>query len=84
MQISLNVFIFRTKEQHEQAEMGMEIPLDECDLEERTFYNINFIAPDSNGKQFCCIGSNGDEFTVNSSYEQVKELINNSRISKYN
>lgn len=84
MEITLNVFIFRTKDQLENAEMGIEVPLSECDLEERTFYNINFIAPDSNGNQYCCVASNGDEFTVNKSYQQVKDLINNARLSKFN
>ena len=84
MEITLNVFIFRTKEQIDQTEIGIEVPLSECDLEERTFYNIDYIAPDSNGKQYCCVSSGGDDFTVNQSYQEVKEMIRSARLSRFN
>lgn len=84
MEITLNVFVFRTEAQAEQQEVGVEVPLEDCILEEHTFYNIDFIGPSFANKAFCAIASGGDNFVVNQSYLEVKELIRNVRISKFN
>lgn len=84
MQILLDVFIYKNKTQADAEDLGVDVPLSECVLEEHTFYNIDFIGPSFYHKQYCSISSGGEHFVVNKSYEQVKELINNARISKYN
>lgn len=63
-----------TKQQEEDDEEDIEIQLEDCDLVEHTFYNIDNIKPLNNGR-YCLISSGGFTYPVNERHTVVKEMI---------
>lgn len=63
-----------TEEQKKIVDLGQEVsdPIESGDLKKHTFYQISFIRP---YYQYCEVGSNGDVYIVNASYEQIKSRI---------
>ncbi len=73
MPITVQIF-WNTAEQQKKAEMGVEIedPIESADLKTHTFYQIAFIRPYG---EYCEIGSNGEIYVANASYENVMKGI---------
>ncbi len=84
MEITLKVFVLQDTQQADAQEIGVDIPISECILEEMTFYNIDFIAPSFISKKYCSIGVGDSDFICDKSYTEVKEIIRSARLSKFN
>lgn len=84
MEITLNVFTLQDAQQADAQEIGVDIPIEDCILEEMTFYNIDFIAPAFGNPKYCSVGVCGSDFIADKTYLEVKEIIRNARLSKFN
>jgi hypothetical protein len=82
IEIELEAFML-TPEQQDLDAAGVDIDLKDCDLIKHTFFTIAFIRNEKK-KGTCVIGSNGEEYTVNESFESVRDKIRKQRIFKYN
>jgi hypothetical protein len=62
-------------------DLDIEVSLDESDVKEMVFYNIDCLASYfEDGKEYCVVFSAGEQFTSNLTMDQVEELIEkNSR-----
>lgn len=71
--LECNIFWY-TEDQKKISDLGKEVedPIESSDLKPHTFYKISFIRP---YKNYCEIGSNGEIYVVNESYETIKSRI---------
>jgi len=75
MKFILTLHVFEIPEDKIEAQnCDILIPLEECFLNEYTFYNIDCIST-SGDTRFCVVSTNGIDYTVNKTYKEVKKLI---------
>lgn len=78
MKIKLPIF-YHTDETTSLKSVGVDYQLEDCEIKEITFYNIDAISPNiEEDKEYCTIFSSGDEFTCSLSYKEVEYLIDKS------
>lgn len=81
--IDLMVFCFKDEDM-DKEEMGIAVPLKDCELRLFTFFNIDYISIDRENEDYTLIGCNGDEFVCNELYEVVKYKIQQAKIVGFN
>ena len=81
--IELMVYCVKDEDLY-RSEIGLDVPVEECELRLFTFYNVDYILADRSYPQYCLLGSGGGEFLVNQKYEVVKKLIDDVSIFKFN
>ena len=81
--IDLMVFCYQDGDLGKE-DMGIEVPLSECEVRLFTFFDINYISIDRENPEYTLIGSNGDEFVCSERYEVVKHKIEQLRVLKFN
>lgn len=85
MNIGIDLMIFCLHDEDvSSAEIGIDVPLSECEVRLFTFFDINYISIDRENQEYTLIGSNGDEFVCNERYEVVKHKIEQLRVLKFN
>lgn len=70
--------LFWEKEQNQLNNLGIRPDINEVSTRPMTFYNIDNIFPyyeDSEATERCCICCGGEEYIVDMSYKQVKQLL---------
>jgi len=85
MTIELTLQIFMLPDDlAELQEMDEKFEIDEadCHLKQHTFYSIDTLYPTS--ELHCMIVSGGMEYQVNATYEEVKSLIKDQLIFRWN
>lgn len=81
LEIELPVYCF-TKEQETLMEMGHEIPSNEIEIKEMTFYSIDNLQP--LGENTSLVSSGSEDFTVGMPYDYLKGKIKESKIPNFN
>ena len=85
MVIGLDLMVFCYKEDDfNKDDMGIEVPLKDCELRLFTFYRIDYITIDRENDNYTLIGSNGEEFVVNEKYQVIKHKIEQAKIVGFN
>lgn len=84
MVIDLNVFCLESEEQIDAQEIGVGVDLNDCVLRKYTFVNIDFIAPTKDNPNTCIVSSGGSDFLVNHAMCDVKQMIRDSLVFKFN
>ena len=85
MNVGLDLMIFCYQDEDlNKEDMGIEVPLNNCELRLFTFFDIKYISADRENQNYTLIGCNGDEFICNERIEVVKHKIEQLRILKYN
>jgi len=85
MNIGLDLMIFCYQDGDiDKEDMGIEVPLSECELRLFTFFDISYISIDRENENYTLIGCNGDEFVCNEKYEVVKHKLEQIRAVRFN
>lgn len=83
MEIDLMIFCLKDSDIKSQ-DVGIEIPLEDCDLHLFTFYNIDNISVNREDSRYTTISSGGNEFVCNEKYEIVKKRIRDLKNLMFN
>lgn len=81
--ISLMVYCVKDEDLY-RGEIGLYVPVEECELRLFTFYNVDYILADRSYPYYCLLGSGGGEYLVNKRYEVVKKMIEDVSVFKFN
>ena len=81
--VDLMVFCYQDDDMNKE-EMGIAVPLKDCELRLFTFYNIDWITIDRDNDDYTLIGVGGEEFVVDELYEVVKYKIEQAKIVGFN
>ena len=86
MGLGISLMLYCVKDEDlDRSEIGLGVPVEECELRLFTFYNIDYISPDrDNPDKHCLVGSCGCEYLVNERYEVVKKMIEDVSVFKFN
>lgn len=81
----LDLMVFVVKDcDMDSLEIGLDIPLEDCELRPYTFYNVDYITADRTNPDHTLIGSCCDEFICNEKVSVVKRKIEQLRILRFN
>ena len=80
LEIDLPVF-WLTEDQEIQADAGMDIPINECEIRHMTFYVIENI---KDYNSVCIISSGGEDYTINMTRNDLKSKIRSCMIPNFN
>lgn len=80
LNLKLTIFEF-TEDQGKADDMNLEVNLEDCELLEMTFHNIDYVKPSG---QYCVISSGGDTFIINESAESVGKKIDERNAFNFN
>ena len=81
--IDLMIFCYQDEDMNKE-EMGIAVPLKDCELRLFTFYTIDYISIDRENDDYTLIGCNGDEFICNEKYQVVKHKKKKKKIVGFN
>ena len=81
--IDLMIFCYQDEDMNKE-EMGIAVPLKDCELRLFTFYTIDYISIDRENDDYTLIGCNGDEFICNEKYQVIKHKIEQINILRLN
>jgi hypothetical protein len=84
MNIGLELQVFSLSDADLNTPEGIEISLKDCVLIPYTFYSIDYVTRDRQNPRLTVIGSGGEDFTVNATYDAVKKKIEQIRTLRFN
>jgi hypothetical protein len=85
MKIGIDLMVFCLRDEDiSSAEIGIDVPLEDCEVRLFTFFDIKYISVERSNNEYTIIGANGDEFVCNEKYEVVKYKIEQLRILRHN